>query len=200
MHNGIEGRMSPPENEDIQLAQVYTDQQFFRQLGLARSLAGETDNPARELSAVNALIAFCLRKLQKYVGEGKDDLSQTQLNKWRRRIRVAGSVSVSDNRVQTGQGQMYRIESTCQSVETQDGECPRFKPITKTVFRDEREASMRDEEKRVTRWQVSVLSELEAELEMQLARFGWDKENFGPEDSEVKEARQEVRATVRGGG
>ena len=59
---------------------------------------------------------------------------------------------------------------------------------------------MRDEEKRVTRWQVSVLSELEAELEMQLARFGWDKENFGPEDSEVKEARQEVRATVRGGG
>lgn len=172
------------------VAQIHTDQQYYRELGLERARAGDSNNPGRELAVVQSQIAFCLRKLERYVEPikaGSKKVSSDDLEKWRRRSRIAGSVRVWEQFVITKQGRRYKIQSECRSV-VNDHECPAFEPCNKTVFEQDRKEAFDQEVNRGVRWTVAVLSELLARLEMELERVGWFDEQYGPVNTAERDA------------
>lgn len=186
---------SEPRRQSVapaRLVDMHTDQQLLRELTLRREEAGNSDNPAQELAAVQESITFCLRKLQRYVGTAAKEVDPKLLDRWTRRQRIAGSVRIWENWEGGFQGEFYQIQSACQSA-GDDSDCPVFVPCDKTVRAADRAAAIKTEEDRVTRWCTSVLSELLSKLERELERVGWIREEFGPIDPKQREATSDVR-------
>lgn len=189
--SGIELRVAGPKSPfpDGAVTQIHTDQQLYRELCLNHSRSGNSADPSVELAALQAKIGFCLRKLQRYVESGK--ILQKDLDRWRRRSRIAGSVKVWDEVAMTHQATTYVIKSECSST-SDDSDCPLFDPVTKNVAAIDVRASMQEEVNRGIRWSCSILNDLADKLDMELERVEWIREEFGPVNTAKRDASERL--------
>jgi hypothetical protein len=191
------GERAEPRPEDLKLSlvNVKSEQENLRVLGQIRAIRGDTKNPSAAIEATLEKIDLKLRVLQRFVGKKAtfpdgtevDGPAQERMGRWLRRQLVDADIDYE--RVPTPQGMAYEISVTCQSIEN-DSECPVFRPFKHTFGEKALAIGMQAAESHRDRWKWRVLSELDAELGMELAKVGWITDEFGHEDPKARAARE----------
>lgn len=174
---------------DLHLLTTRSEQEQLRMLEGVRAWHGG------ELGAVRVGVAQKLRILQREAGKAKfAGVTQERLDKWRRRQRISGSVTITCRLEPTSTGEEYEITVNCASTEM-DKECPNFPPFKSTYGPDRLPQGQQDAANHRDNWVLAVLSELDAELGMELAKANWIDDEFGHQDPASRNADRDVRTS-----
>ena len=187
-----EHRPSPAsDSAGLHLPTTRSEQENLRVLEQIRGLRSSSTDPGAELGVLKSMIGQKLRLLKREVGKPNGPNEQ-QLQRWRRRVYIEGSVAINTTEYSTSTGKAYQIVATCQST-WEDGECPNFPPFDSSYLPEHVTQGRLAAEAHRDKWIVAVLSALDVELGMALADAGWIEDEYGHKDTKEREADRDVR-------
>ena len=175
----------------LHLPTTHSEQETLRVLEQVRGRRSTSADPGAELGVVKSMVGQKLRLLTREVGKPGGPTTE-EIEKWRRRLYIEGSVAIKTTQYSTSTGKAYQITAVCQSMAS-DKDCPNFPPFEDDYLPENLTEGRRAAEAHRDKWVLAVLSALDVELGIALAEAGWIEDEYGHQDTKEREADRDVR-------